>query len=291
MTNILLKSRNKIPEHILEILKAVSEISNKLKIKTFVVGATARDLIFQYVYDAKIRRATEDIDFGVAVGSWGEYELLKNALIETKKFEDDAKNEQRIWWNEGDAKMKVDLVPFGGLESPPGQIAFPPAGDFVMNTAGFEEAFENSILLEVDENLTVRITSLAGLALLKFIAFNDRPPERRRDVQDIFFIAKNYLDAGNENRLYDETADADLLGDDFDFQTAGARMLGRDLAPLLNEKTSEIIQKLLAEEADGGSLQKFADIIAADEELRGDDDRYELIAEIFRQFRKGISER
>lgn len=290
MTNILLKSRNKIPEHILEILKAVSEISNKLGINTFVVGATARDLIFEYVYDAKIYRTTEDIDFGVAVGSWREYEILKSALIETKKFEDDVKNEQRIWWNESDAKMEVDLVPFGGLESPAGQIAFPPQGDFVMSTVGFEEAFENSILLEADENLTVRIASLAGLALLKFIAFNDRPQARRRDVQDIFFITKNYLDAGNEDRLYDETADADLLGDDFDYQTAGARMLGRDLAPLLNKKTSEIIKKLLAEEENGGSLQKFADIIAA-EELRGDDDRYKLIVEIFRQLRKGISER
>lgn len=226
----------------------------------------------------------------MAVGSWKEYELLKNVLIETKKFEDDAKNEQRIWWNGDGGKTKVDLVPFGGLESPPGQIAFPPKGNFVMNTAGFEEAFENSILLDAEKNLTVRIASLAGLVLLKFVAFNDRPQARRRDVQDIFFIAKNYLDAGTEDRLYDETADADLLGDDFDYQTAGARILGRDISPLLNEETSEIISKLLAEEENGGSLQKFADIIAA-EELSGDDDRYKLIVEIFRQLRKGISER
>lgn len=65
-------------------------------------------------------------------------------------------------------------------------------------------------------------------------------------------------------------------------------MLGRDIAPLLNEETAKIISKLLAEETDGGSLQKFADIIAA-EELRGDD-RYEIILETFRQLRKGICE-
>ena len=289
MTNILLKLQKKIPENFREILRAVSGVSDELEIETFIIGATARDLIFEYVHDAKIYRTTEDIDFGVAVGSWKEYELLKNALIETNKFKDDRKNEQRIWWNSGGEKMKIDLVPFGGLETPAGQIAFPPEGDFVMNTVGFEEAFENSVMLEADENLTVKIASLAGLALLKFVAFNDRPQSRRRDVQDIFFIAKNYLDAGNESRLYDEKADADLLDDDFDYQTAGARMLGRDIAPLLNKETSEIVIKLLAEEENGGSLQNFADIIAA-EELRGDNDRHELIVEIFRQLRKGIIE-
>lgn len=86
MTNTLLKLRKKIPEHIRSILMTVFGISDKFEIKAFVVGATARDLIFEYVYDAKIYRATEDIDFGVAVGSWKEYELLKKALIETKKF-------------------------------------------------------------------------------------------------------------------------------------------------------------------------------------------------------------
>ncbi|MCY7344815.1 MAG: nucleotidyl transferase AbiEii/AbiGii toxin family protein [Pyrinomonadaceae bacterium] len=191
MTNISLKTRKPIPEHIREILSAVFDASAGLEIKAFVVGAAARDLIFEYVYDAQIKRATEDIDFGIAVESWTQYERLKNALLETDKFADDVKNAQRIWWKKSGAEMKIDLVPFGGLESPAGQIAFPPEGDFVMNTVGFEEAFANSILLETDENLTGRIASLAGIALLKFVAYNDRPQARRRDVQDILFIAKN----------------------------------------------------------------------------------------------------
>lgn len=289
MTNILLKLQKKIPEHIRSILVTVFDISDKFEIKAFVVGATARDLIFEYVYDAKIYRATEDIDFGVAVRSWKEYELLKKALIETKKFRDDAKNEQRIRWIGDNSEMKVDLVPFGGLESPPGQIAFPPENDFVMSTVGLKEAFENSLLLEAGENLIVRIASLAGLVLLKFVAFNDRPHIRRRDVQDIFFIAQNYLDAGNEDRLYDAAADADLLDDEnFDYQSSGARMLGRDVAHLLNRETKDIISRLLAEEANGGSLQKLADIIAAGK--LQDEDQYEVITDIFRQLRLGIIE-
>jgi len=289
MTNTLLKLRKKIPDPFLEILKSVFRASAEFEIKAFIIGATARDLIFEYVYDAKIKRATEDIDFGVAVGSWADYERLKMALIATDRFKDDKKNEQRIWWKERGAEMKIDLVPFGNLESPAGQIAFPPKGDFVMSTVGFAEAFENSWFLELNKELTVRIASLAGLALLKFVAYSDRPNARRRDIQDIWFIAKNYLEAGNEGRLFDENAgDIDLLDDDFNYETCGARLLGRDITQLLNAETKKIIGKTLAEESDGGILQTIADIIFKDG--LNDDERYKVILDAFRQLRKGINE-
>ena len=286
MTDTLLKSRKKIPEPFTEILRAVFGAANEFEINAFVVGATARDLIFEYVYEANIRRKTEDIDFGIAVENWAQYESLKNYLIATGKFKDDAKNKQRIQWKSGGAEMKVDLVPFGGIENPVGEIAFPPDGDFVMSTIGFSEACADSVFLEIDEKLTIRVASLAGIVLLKFVAYNDRPMQRRRDVQDIFFIAKNYLNAGNDDRLYD--ADADLLDDDFNYETAGARLLGRDLKSILTEATKEIIAKLLAEESGGGSLEKLADINARDE--LNDEDRYKVILDTFRQLRTGIFE-
>lgn len=288
MTNISLKLQNEPPENLKKILSEVFSALDALEIKAFVVGATARDLIFEYVYGAKIRRKTEDIDFGVAVETWSQYERLKNALISTEKFKDDTKNEQRIWWVEPAEEMKIDLVPFGGVESPAGQIAFPPVGDFVMSTIGFEEAFESSWLLEINQDLTIRIVSLAGLALLKFIAYGDNR-ERRRDILDIFFIAQNYLRADNEDRIYEPTADADLVDDNFNYETVGARLLGRDLKRLLTEETKEIITALLAEEADGGSLQRLVDIIFANS--LDDENRYEFIFEIFRQIRTGILEK
>lgn len=292
MTNTLLSLRKKLPDYQLDILRSVFGASTELDIPTFVVGATARDLIFDYVYGADILRATEDIDFGVAVGTWADYEKLKKVLIETKKFRDDKKNEQRIWWNSSGQEMKIDLVPYGGLESPKGQVAFPPDNDFVMNTAGFAEAFENSLLLELTNDLTIRIASLAGLVMLKFVAYNDRPQQRRRDVQDIWFIAKNYLKASNEDeRLFSNNAsDADLLLDeDFNYETCGARLLGRDIAPLLNDKAQAIVTRILAEETDGGNLQKFADVIYSDG--LSDESKYEAILNVLRELRKGITER
>ena len=288
MTNTLLRLRKKIPDQTGEILRSVFGAAAELEIQAFIVGATARDLIFEYVYDSPIERATEDIDFGVAVRNWSEYERLKESLIETKKFKSDSRIEQRIWWKKGSDEMKVDLVPYGGIESPEGQVAFPPDGDFVMTTTGFAEAFENSWDLELTEDLSVRIVSLAGLAMLKFVAYSDRPAERRRDVQDIWFIARNYMKAGDDSRLFDKKAtDADLLDDDdFNYETCGARLLGRDIAPLLNEESRTIVTEILAE---GSGLEKFADVIYSTEFK--DEDRYKFILETLRELRRGIFER
>lgn len=87
MNNTSLKLRKKAPNHIIEILRLVFNTTSELNIPAFVVGATARDLIFEYVYEADILRATEDIDFGIAVGNWTDYEKIKKSLIDTKKIQ------------------------------------------------------------------------------------------------------------------------------------------------------------------------------------------------------------
>lgn len=288
MTNILLRWRKKIPNHIVEILQLVFSEADKNGIQLFVVGATARDLIFEYVYETEIHRATEDIDFGVAVGSWAEYEQLKKLLAETGKFKLDKKVEQRIWWKDDSAEMKIDLIPYGKVEYPKGHVSFPPDGDFMMSTVGFAEAFESSWELKIDENFKVKIVSLAGLVMLKFIAYNDNSAKRRRDVQDIWFIAKNYLKAGNEDRIYEQ--DADLLDEvDFDTRICGARLLGRDIALILRDKALSIVTETLADEESGGKLEKLADVISS--ENLYDEAQYKFILKTLTELRRGILER
>ncbi len=210
----------------------------------------------------------------------------KNPLIETGNFKDDKKIGQTIWWEKDSNKISIDLVPYGGVESTVKEIAFPPDEDFVMNTNGFAEAFENSIILQVEENFTVKVASLAGLVLLKFIAYNDRPQQRKRDLQDIYFIAKNYLEAGNEDRLYNENAD--LLDDNFDYRTCGARLLGRDVCLLLNEDSRKIILDTMKDDKDGGKMQKFADVIYQDG--LHDMENYNEILNVLKQLQTGIKE-
>lgn len=284
MSDTLLILRKQLPENIVEILSLVTTAADRLNIPSFIVGATARDIILEYVYKVGIRRATEDVDFGVAVESWEQYERLKKALTENGDFRTDNKIEQRLWSGRGIDEIKIDLVPYGGLESPAGTIVFPPT-EFAMNTDGFAEAYEDALIVQITEDLQARIVSLPGLAVLKFIAYNDRPLERQTDLQDIWFLMKNYLDAGNEERLY---ASNDLLNDEnFDLRTVGARLLGRDMAKLLTERTGEIVLKHLSENENGG-LSKTAEVINAGE--KGLEENLTETVQMLRQLKQGIAE-
>lgn len=288
MSNTLLNLQTELPERNVEIVRLVINAAESLEIPAFIVGATARDIIFAHVYNIPVYRETTDIDFGIAVESWEKYELLKKTLIENEHFRPDNKQEQRLWRGRGAEEMKIDLVPYGSLEQPAGQIAFPPDGDFVMNTDGFAEAYKNSLTVSLTDELKVRIVSPAGLAVLKFVAYNDKPQTRLRDLQDIWFLMKNYLDADNENRLY-EGQDSDLLNDEnFDLQTAGARLLGRDMANLLTASAKEIVFKHLSEEESQKGLLQTAEITRRAENLF--DDRLPEVIETFRQLRAGITD-
>jgi len=89
----------------------IAEVAEELEIPFIVVGAMARDLILHHVYGAPIKRATEDIDFGIQVGTWEEFNWLKSKLCENGYSED--KQEQRLIDPRGKI---VDLVPFGSLQ-------------------------------------------------------------------------------------------------------------------------------------------------------------------------------
>jgi predicted nucleotidyltransferase len=287
MTDTLPNLRKQLPKRILEILKLVVTAAGELNIPVFVVGATARDIILGHVYNVRIRRATEDIDFGIAVESWSQYERLKQILVENGKFRADRKATHRLWHGSKTDEMKIDFVPYGGVESPAGQIAFPPDNNFVMNTSGFAEAYENSLIVNLTDDLQIRVVSLPGLAVLKFIAYNDKPHERRRDLEDILFLMKNYLEAGNEDRLYE---DADLMADDsFDLRTVGARLLGRDMTKLLTSQTEEIISRHLSENNEGVGLANIIDAIKSSEKRL--EDNFEDVAQMFQELKKGLAER
>jgi predicted nucleotidyltransferase len=55
---------------------------------------------------------------------------------------------------------------------------------------------------------------------------------------DLLLILKNYLDAGNQQRLYDEAAH--LLDDgNFDYERAGAWLAGHDAAAILRKDAAD----------------------------------------------------
>jgi predicted nucleotidyltransferase len=234
---------------LVRVLQVLDPIARSCKCEYFLAGATARDLILVNVHGLRPGRATRDIDFGIAVESWAQFELLKDRLLATNDFSASRAQQRLIFAasNEG-ISMPVDLIPFRGVASAEGTIAWPPGRDIVMNVAGFEEALASSVLIEIEAKLTVDVASVAGLTLLKLAAWVDRGRESNKDAADLYRLLTSYADAGNTDRLYD--AELDLLeAAKFDMQLAGAELLGRDVAAICDAQILKQVQSVLAVES------------------------------------------
>jgi predicted nucleotidyltransferase len=186
----------------------------------FVVGAQARDILLNFHRGIDSGRATKDVDFGVMVESWQEYSALRDGLIRTGEFVATAA-EQRLRFG----NMPVDLVPFGGVETVAGTIVWPRDGD-EMNALGFREALTSSVPILLPGNVDVRVASLPTQALLKLITWSELQIERgSKDAQDFRTLAKTYCQVIGPERMLEEEV---LAREPFDYETAGAWLLGRD---------------------------------------------------------------
>ncbi|CAN5279977.1 nucleotidyl transferase AbiEii/AbiGii toxin family protein [soil metagenome] len=236
MMNISLDLSNKIPAQTIEILQKVTDTAEKLDIPIFLIGATAREFVLQHGYNLPKTTKTRDIDFGVAVKDWREYEKLKMELVKTGKFIFDSKAVHRL--TENSSQTKIDFVPFGEIESPPGEVTF--QNETTMNLTGFSEVYNSALTVKLSANLVLKIVSPVGLALLKLFSWNDRLANK--DASDFWLIARNYLDiANNEERIYEKYASW-LEDENYDVKINGAKLLGIDIAEISSEETkSQVI--------------------------------------------------
>jgi predicted nucleotidyltransferase len=246
MKRNLLNLSGKIDSLTIEILQAITNVAESLHTLFFVVGATARDIVLENGYGIPTNRATQDIDLGVQVSNWEHYRQLREGLISTGKFTYDKKKTQRLL-HEG--SFPVDIIPFGAIANLDNSISWPPDNEVEMSTLGFEESYHNALTVRVRSNpvLDVQFASLPGLALMKIISWHDRYPDRNRDAKDLSLLIRNYLDAGNQERLFNEEVDI-LEKVDSDYLRASARLLGRDIAGILNPETAKTILMVLKHE-------------------------------------------
>ncbi len=235
-----------------EIFCLVHDVAVSLSIDFFVIGATARDLILHYVHGLRQKRATQDIDLAIEVAEWAVYDRLRLALIETGEFTA-CEQPQRIIHK---SLLPVDIVPFGGIAAEDCQILWPPDEAMAMNLLGFQEAYASSQLIRLRSSppVDVAVATPAGLTPLKMIAWSDVPFDMRsKHALDLAFILNTYLDIGNAERVFEEHPD--LLTEDFDYELAGARLLGRDTAQILSPRTRAQIRRILEfETSERGSL-------------------------------------
>lgn len=262
MTNILHNLAGKIDDKTVAILSEIDQAAGNLKLPFFIVGAMARDILLQHAHNIHTTRATLDIDIGVFVTDWDQFEKLKNALVHTKKFKS-TKQTQRLMYED---EYPVDIVPFGEIAEEDGSISWPPEHEIEMSIMGFQECYEYavSVLVRADPDLVVKVVSLAGLAILKIIAWKDGIERRGKDATDLYTIITNYIEAGNMERFFEEAGDI-LKEENSDYDRASAHLLGREMAKITASKTKATLINLLEREAGASQGHKIAmDILRQD---------------------------
>jgi predicted nucleotidyltransferase len=170
MKKHLLNISGKIDSNRLAAIEKIANVANSEDIPFFLVGAMARDLIFFEGHNINTdrARATLDIDIGVRVPGWIQYNKLKEELVRTGEFKEDKEFQRLIFRN----RLKVDLIPFGPIADKSGKIRWPHNDEIVMQIIGFEEAFANSQTLRLRDSpiLEIKAVTLAGLAVMKILS-------------------------------------------------------------------------------------------------------------------------
>ncbi len=243
MSAIWLDLSGKTDSLTIELLDRLSAVFRENEAPFVLIGATARDLILVHGYGRPIRRATQDVDCAILLKDWKKFEKIKAALLATGQFKA-TREPQRLFYREA---IPVDLIPFGPLAEN-GVLSWPPDQSVQMSVLGLKEAYEQGRLIRLrrEPPLDVRVAPLPLLPVLKLISWSDRSEERRKDALDLAVFLTAYLDAGNRERLHEEHAD--LLDKDFDYELAGARLLGRDMARTVSPPTRAKLLDLLARE-------------------------------------------
>jgi predicted nucleotidyltransferase len=288
MSNLLDLSK-KIDPLSVALFATVSEAAGSLGLEFFLIGASARDLIFELVHGLPSKRATLDRDFGFRVSGWDEFEKLRKSLLASGLFKETREVRRLLYRGE----LHVDILPFGGIAGTRGEIRWPPGEDVVMSVAGFEDAYRSALTVRVRAAppLDILVASIPGLTILKLISWADRPHERQRDAIDLAFILERYLDAGNNERLFEEHIDL-TEDENFDYVRAGARLLGRDVAKIGSPDTLGRIREILAKEiADEGQHLLIQNMIPAGTlSDGGGEKRFDELLALLRELARGLED-
>ena len=267
------------------VMREVDTVAREMHLPYFLVGAMARDVLLGHVFGLNTGRATRDVDFAFALADWAQFRQIQDRLIASGRFAAVRDIAHRLLFSpDGDDQGRmVDLLPFGGVEQPTHTIAWPPDMHIIMHVAGFSEALQTALLVQVATGLIIRVASLAGLALLKLFAWRDRGLEDTRDATDLVTLCRHYAEAGNLDRIYAEALPA-LQAVDFDVELAGAWLLGKDTVATASPQTCVQLKALLS---DARTSERLVNDMA--KALRSSGDAGTYAKQLLDQFTRGFS--
>jgi len=228
-------------------LRYIKVVADEMGIPFIVVGAFARDMFYNHIHQIPSPRRTLDIDLGVEVADWEEFNRLTGTLT-GQAYLIATPSPHRFVTKED---VVVDIVPYGKIAGEAKTVSWPPEHETVMSMVGFEEAYASAlqVTLSDDPVLKILMPSAPALALLKLISWDDSYPRRERDAQDLLFMMENYEGTGIEDLIYDDHAEL-LEQEKYDPRLVSVRLLGRYIAELCSNDTLQVVAEILARETD-----------------------------------------
>lgn len=266
----------------LKLIGAIQQAADTLDVPVFVVGAVARIILLENVHGLHAGRATTDVDLALAVDHWEQFQQLKDALLQHPAFNASEHVAHRLSFltQEAEHPYRIDLIPFGGVETSPSTIAWPPDMLTLMNVTGFADAYAAAVRVQATPQLEFAAASLPGIAVLKLFAWADRRHANIKDAQDLLALLRGYHEAGNEHRIYESTgALAALEAAAYDPELAGAWLLGSDVSNMVSATTRAGLHTLLANDTTRRQLTE--DMSRAQQ---GRDDAVDQAARLLEQF-------
>ncbi len=229
------------------VLGDFARVAEARELRFVVIGAGAR-VLFCESTKLDPGRLTTDWDLAVPVQDWREYHELISALTDPASGHfAPTETEHRLLHRQ--TSVLLDLVPFGGVEEPVGTLTWPSGQK--MDVQGIDLVLSKSAVYELGA-IEIPYASRLMQAQQKAAAYLDRRDRGvTHDVLDFMWVLRNYEEAGNESRVFDE-AWATIEGNDIEPFAWGAALLGRDLKRNAAELL-EPVRRLLAELDDSES--------------------------------------
>lgn len=240
MNNRSIDLTGKLPKGLVELYSTILTCASQQEIELLVVGATARDLVLVHGYGANITRGTRDIDFGINIADWEQFDQLAKALVSVGFEQHQAITHKFHYTDQDQLPWEIDIVPFGPITDNNHEISWPPDHSIKMSTFGFQEAYDHALSVQINDtpNTTLPVASPAGITLLKLIAWVDRLPEGRpKDATDLIYIIQNY--ATIPEVLHELYEHGYMEAHDWDEPKASAMKLGKDIQTIATSKSIE----------------------------------------------------
>jgi predicted nucleotidyltransferase len=245
-------------EKITNTIITVKKVFDELDIPAYLIGAQARDVWF---LPRRSPRITRDIDWVIADSDSDVFNELKTILIEREGFTKTS-NPLKISSPDG---IAVDLIPFD----------FPDTPHFIGLNEIFERGTEGVIF---NDEKTYQVATLPAIVLLKFIAWDNRPEYRGKDIEDITYILKNF----------DNYTDDDyMLFDEIEPELISARAIGRKINYIIGDSLDlknhfvRILNALIADP----KKNKITEIM-----IRGTDENEDFALSLLKEMLKGVTE-